>query len=138
MGFKSAVTKRAFCALRCRSIPSHAYRSILSLQYRPIVELDGHLGCLLQISPKCSKIITYLQNIHELINIINKLYNNINISKNTYKLWMKTGQIHSLSTPQAKQTDSLSERGFKNSKDSHDLKLRIITSTILQSTSKIS
>ena len=97
MGFKSAVTKRAFCALRYRSTPWLVYRSILALQYRPIVDLDGHLGCLLQISPKCSKIITYLQNIHDLINIINRLFNNINISKNAYKLWMKMGQINSLS-----------------------------------------
>ena len=97
MGFKSAVTKRASCALRCRSTPCLVYQSILSLQYRPIVDLDGHLVCLLQISLKCSKIINYLQNIPDLINIINKLYNNINISKNTYKLWMKIGQIHSLS-----------------------------------------
>ena len=62
-----------------------------------MVELDGHLGCLLQISPKCSKIISYLQNTPDLINIINKPYNIIVIRKNTYKLWMKMGQIHSLS-----------------------------------------
>ena len=79
------------------SMPCLVYRSILALLYRPIVDLDGHLGCVLQISPKCSKIITYLQNIPDLINIINRLYNNIIISKNTYKLWMKMGQIHNIS-----------------------------------------
>ena len=45
-------------------------------------------------------------------------------------------QTYPFACPQAKQTGSLSERGFENSRDSHDLKLRIITSTILQSTSK--
>ena len=108
MGFKSDVTKRALCALRCRSIPRHVYLSILTLQYRPIVELDGHLECLLQISPKCSKIITYLQNTLDLINIIIRLNYIIIVSKDTYTLWMKMGQIHSLSM--ALSLDLLGER----------------------------
>ena len=58
-----------------------------------------NISKMFQISPKCSKSITYLQNTSDLINIINRLYNIIIISKNTYKLWMKMGQIHSLSTP---------------------------------------
>ena len=62
-----------------------------------MVELDGHLGCLLQISPKCSKIITYLQITPDIINIINRFYNIIIDSKNTYKPWIKMGQIHCLS-----------------------------------------
>ena len=94
MGFKSAVTKQAFCALRCRSMSRYEHRSIIPLQYRPMVELDGHLGCLLHISPKCSKIITYPQITPDLINIINRLYNIIISSKNTYKPWVKVGPIH--------------------------------------------
>ncbi|CAN6836931.1 unnamed protein product [Brassica oleracea var. botrytis] len=61
-----------------------------------MVELGGHLGCLFQISPKCSKIITYLQITPDLINIINRLYNIIIISKNTYKPWIKVDQIHGI------------------------------------------
>ena len=57
-----------------------------------MVELDGHLGYLLQISTKYSKIITY-----DLINIINRFYNIIIRSKNTYKPWVNVDQIHGLS-----------------------------------------
>ena len=49
---------------------------------------------------------------------------------------LSTPQTYPFACPQAKQTGSLSERGLKNSRDSHDLKLRIIISSILQSTSK--
>ncbi|KAF2619452.1 hypothetical protein F2Q68_00040067 [Brassica cretica] len=36
----------ASCALRCRSMFKRGHRSIFFLQYRPMVELDGHLGSL--------------------------------------------------------------------------------------------
>ena len=93
----SVVTKRDFCALRCRSMFWCEHRSIFLPQYLLMVELDGHLGCLLQIFPKWSKMITYLQIILDLINIINRLYNIIISYKNTYKPWVKVGQISGLS-----------------------------------------
>ena len=58
-----------------------------------------NISRMLQISPECSKIITYLPITPDLINIINRLYNIIIISKNTYKPWIKMDQIHGLSTP---------------------------------------
>ena len=125
------MTKRTFCALQCLSMFRCEHRSIFLLQYRPMAKLDGHLGCLLQISLKCSKIITYLQITPNLINIINRLNNIIVDSKTTYKPWIKMGQIYGLSIfpdlpfclSSSKTNMQSLWKKFRNSRDSHNLKL---------------
>ena len=64
------------------------------------------------------------------------------ILKHLYTM-AEVGKIHDISTPpdlpfclSSSKTDESLWKRFENSMDSHDLKLRIITSVILQSTSK--
>ena len=73
LGLYVGWNQTGFCALRCRSLSHDVHQSIIVSKCRPLVLLDGQLGCFLQLSPKCSKIITFSQITPDPINILNRL-----------------------------------------------------------------
>jgi len=60
--------------------------------------VDGQLWVFIILSPKCTKIITFLQITPKPENILKRLQNNYNVFKNTYIPWLKMDKIHGISS----------------------------------------
>ena len=73
----------------------------VSIDYclRPSIDslVDGHLRVFVILSPKCTKITTFLQITPKPENILKRLQNNYNVFKKTYISWTKMGKIHGIS-----------------------------------------
>ena len=74
----------------CVPIDCHLQSSITRL-------FDGQLRVFIILSPKYTKIITFLQISPKPENILKRIKNNYNIFKNTYIPWLKVGKIHGIS-----------------------------------------
>ena len=85
-----------------RASPSIDNTECVLIDYHPrssITRLvDGQLRVFIILSPKCTKITTFLQITSEPENILKRLQNNYNLFKNTYIPWLKADKIHVLST----------------------------------------
>ena len=83
--------------------------------------VDDQLRVFVILSPKCTKITTFLQITSKPENILKILQNNYNIFKNTYIPWLKVRKIYGISTPpdllfclsSSKTTSSLSGSDLK-------------------------
>ena len=95
MGFKSAGTKSGFGAL-CRRLTTQYVSINYHLQSLIAGLFDGQVRVFLILSPKCTKITTFLQITPKPENILKRLQNNYNVFKNTYIPWLKVDKIHDI------------------------------------------
>ena len=59
--------------------------------------VDGQLRAFIILSPKYTKITTFLQLTPKPENILERLENNFNVFEKTYIPWLKVGKIHGIS-----------------------------------------
>ena len=93
VGWNQIWPLRAFLSIENTECVSIDYR----LQLSTIGLFDGQLRVFIILSPKFTKFTTFLQITPKPENILKKLQNNYNVSKNTNIPWLKVGKIHDIS-----------------------------------------
>ena len=87
LGLKLGWNHSGLCVLRRRQTTRSVCRYIIAFAHQQIVMVDGQLWVFIILSPKCTKIITFLQITPKPENILKRLQNGYKVFKSTYIPW---------------------------------------------------